>query len=134
MAASLRRRKKSSKVWGSCSVCLEYMLLSLRQCTVRHAQRIALCLRVIEPAATKVAATEWPNPSALDETNMYRPVPYIAPCGNRVCTVCSGTATADVWSLVTSDDPSASPAYDSDDELIRANDFSNLEDVWSGPE
>jgi hypothetical protein len=112
----------------------EYMLLSLRQCTERHAQRIAVCLRVIEQAASKIAPAKWPNRSPLDETDMYRPVSYIAPCGNRACTVCSGAAMRNAWSLVTPDIPSAFVVHDSDDELIRANDFSDLEDVWCGLE
>lgn len=56
----------------------EYMHLTLRQCSERHAQKIAQCLRVIERAAASIAPSQWPGRSAPD----------IEPCGNATCQVC----------------------------------------------
>jgi hypothetical protein len=63
----------------------EYMHLTSRQCSERHAQKIALCLRVIERAAATAAATKWPAPPAYE----------IEPCGREGCSVCSRSQTGD---------------------------------------
>jgi hypothetical protein len=47
----------------------EYMHLTLRQCCERHAQKIALCLRVIETAAATVAKTEWTKLRDSDDSD-----------------------------------------------------------------
>lgn len=76
-----------------------YMHCSLRQCTLRHAQRLAQCLRVIEKAAAKLARTQWPKPDQFEE-NDGSAAPQIPPCGKATCTICrSGVALASAWSL-----------------------------------
>lgn len=58
----------------------EYMHLTLRQCSERHAQKIALCLRVIENTLAPIAKTKWLAPNHTYE---------IESCGKDNCPVCS---------------------------------------------
>jgi hypothetical protein len=58
----------------------EYMHLTSRQCSERHAQKIALCLRVIENALAPIAKTMWPS---------GRPKYEVEPCGRKNCPVCA---------------------------------------------
>jgi hypothetical protein len=57
----------------------EYMHLTLRQCSERHSQKIALCLRVIENAAATIAKTKWPIHGPYE----------IESCGRDDCSVCA---------------------------------------------
>ena len=78
----------------------EYMLLSLRQCTQRHAQRLAQCLRVIERAAACVAKDQWPAPDVVNEADVYQTAHSIVPCSEQGCAVCRETvAVTQAWSL-----------------------------------
>lgn len=61
----------------------EYMHLTLRQYSERHAQKIALCLRVIETAAAPIAKTQWPAPPTYE----------IESCGRENCSVCALTGS-----------------------------------------
>jgi hypothetical protein len=61
----------------------DYMHLTLRTCCVRHSQKIATYLRVIETAAAPIAKTLWPAPLAYE----------IDPCGRENCSVCTRSAT-----------------------------------------
>jgi hypothetical protein len=63
----------------------EYMRLTLRQCSERHAQKIAQCLRVIETALANVAKTKWP---------VGRPMYEIESCGKANCSVCAQSDAA----------------------------------------
>lgn len=111
-----------------------YMHCSLRQCTLRHAQRLAQCLRVIERAAAKLARTQWPEPRQIEEDGGSG-VLQITPCGNASCTVCrSGGAVASAWSLpAESDDSGESRAtmfavedteFDTDTDAFSTEDWS----------
>jgi hypothetical protein len=83
-----------------------YMHCSLRQCTSRHAQRLAQCLRVIERAAAKLARTQWPEPDQIEEDGGCA-ASRIPLCGNATCTVCrSSVAVASAWSLPAESDDS----------------------------
>jgi len=83
----------------------EHMLLTLRECSPRNAQRIASCLRVIELTAAKLTRTIWAELQPVDDDHMYAPVQGIPPCGQPGCPICSRTAAlADSWTLLSSDD------------------------------
>ena len=69
----------------------EYMHLTLRRCSERHAQKIAQCLRVIEHAARAVAETQWPSPGTANEPGTFTAASYITPCGSETCVICSGS-------------------------------------------
>jgi hypothetical protein len=69
----------------------EYMHLTLRRCSERHAQKIAQCLRVIEHAAKTVAETQWPSPGIVNEQGTFTATSYITPCGSETCLICSGS-------------------------------------------
>ena len=58
-----------------------YMQLTLRECTTRHAQKIAQCLRVIEHASRKIAENSW--------LSLNSRIYDITPCGNESCIICS---------------------------------------------
>ncbi|QBE64279.1 hypothetical protein [Pseudoduganella lutea] len=66
-----------------------YMESTLQECSNRHAKRIALCLRVIENAATKLSNTVWPALDSLQELEGSSLAIGITPCGNPLCSVCS---------------------------------------------
>lgn len=70
----------------------EYMHLTLRRCSERHAQKIAQCLRVIEHAARTVAEYQWPSSTTTNELGIFTAASYITPCGSETCVVCSGSA------------------------------------------
>lgn len=73
----------------------EYMHLTLRQCSERHAQKIAQCLRVIEKAAASIAPSQWPGHSE----------PNIEPCGKLACSVCGRSSMhASSWDAESNDD------------------------------
>jgi hypothetical protein len=64
-----------------------------KECTVRHAQRLALCLRIIDQSALKLAATLWSPRSQLEITTHD-----IVPCGKETCSVCmSGLSSIYSW-------------------------------------
>lgn len=63
---------------------LEYMRLSSRPCSERHAQRLAQCIRIIERAA-RTAKSEWPDASHVDEADSYTTVHSIVPCSEQDC-------------------------------------------------
>jgi hypothetical protein len=67
-----------------------YMFVSMRQCTRRHAQKIAQVLRVTVHAAAKVAETQWPPPDEVSDDHAFSSGGYITPCGSGSCTICSG--------------------------------------------
>lgn len=103
----------------------EYMLLSLRQCTQRHAQRLAQCLRVIERAAARVAKDKWPAPDQVNEADVYRTAHTIVPCSEQGCAVCRETAAAtQAWSLASSErDPTT--------DTLPVVDIDENEDGWA---
>jgi hypothetical protein len=68
-----------------------YMHASMRQCTLRHAQKIAQVLRVIIHAAAKVAEAQWPAPGEAVDQHTFGSADYITPCGSDTCTICSGS-------------------------------------------
>jgi len=74
----------------------EYMHLTLRRCSERHAQKIAQCLRVIEHAAKVIAVTQWPSPGEASEHLTFDSTNYITPCGSDTCAICSGS-TKQSW-------------------------------------
>lgn len=61
----------------------DYMHSTSRQCSGRHAMKIALCLRVIEKAAASIAEDQWPMPTTFE----------IEPCGKVNCSVCARSGT-----------------------------------------
>lgn len=113
----------------------EYMRLSLRSCTQRHAQRLAQCLRVVERALSRVAKSEWPDPSMIDEADTYRTVHLIVPCSEQGCAVCRYMAeVTEAWSLTSADKDatsfSTSPTLDTAD----VDGWSDLEDDLFAPD
>jgi len=108
----------------------EYMLLSLRECTQRHAQRLAQCLRVIERAAARIAKDKWPAPGEVNEADVYRTVHSIVPCSEQGCQVCRETpAVTQAWSLATAEQESIAdtpPGIDIDVE--NEDGWADLED------
>jgi hypothetical protein len=86
---------------------LEYMRLSLRPCTERHAQRLAQCIRIIERAA-RAAKSEWPEPGHVDDADLYTTMHSIVPCSEQGCSICRPSAEVEqAWSLTAAepDDP-----------------------------
>jgi hypothetical protein len=76
----------------------EYMHLTLRSCTERHAQKIAQCLRVIERGAKTLAETKWPPPGSVGDQFTFSSTNYITPCGSDTCAVCAGSPE-ESWDL-----------------------------------
>lgn len=68
-----------------------YMLATMRQCTLRHAQKIAQVLRLIVHAAAKVAEAQWPPPGEAIDQHSFGSAGYITPCGSVTCIICSGS-------------------------------------------
>jgi hypothetical protein len=108
----------------------EYMLLSLRECTQRHAQRLAQCLRVIERAAARIAKDKWPAPGEINEADVYRTAHSIVPCSEQGCEVCrETTAVTQAWSLATAEQDATtdiSPVVGVD--VANEGDWTDLED------
>lgn len=93
---------------------LEYMALSLRPCTERHAQRLAQCVRVIERAARPLKA-EWPESGLANELDSYTTMRSITPCSEQGCSICRPSAQVEqAWSLAT---------VAEQDDLTRTDDF-----------
>lgn len=68
-----------------------YMLATMRQCTPRHAQKIAQVLRLIVNATAKVAEAQWPPPGEATDQHTFGSTGYITPCGSDTCIICSGS-------------------------------------------
>lgn len=107
-----------------------YMLLSLRECTQRHAQRLAQCLRVIERAAARIAKDKWPASGEINEADVYRTAHSIVPCSEQGCEVCRETvAVTQAWSLATAEQDTTidtSPVVGTD--VANEDDWADLED------
>lgn len=89
---------------------LEYMRLSLRPCSERHAQRLAQCVRIIERAARTVKS-DWPEPGHADEADSYMTLHSIVPCSEQGCSICRPSVGVEqAWSLTAAeqDDPTDS--------------------------
>lgn len=98
----------------------EYMHLTLRECSERHAQKIAQCLRVIEWSAAKVAKTQWPAPTEIDQLYSHAATPVIEPCGNISCTICARTGLETPgWGLLLPE----SHEDDDDDFAVEVDDW-----------
>jgi len=83
----------------STQLILDDMQLSLRHCSERHAQRLAMCLRIIERAAQTVKC-KWPEPSHIDEADSYTAMRTIVPCSEQGCLICRSSANVEqAWSL-----------------------------------
>jgi hypothetical protein len=109
----------------------ECMLLSLRQCSQRHAQRLAQCLRVIERAAARIAKDKWPSPGLADETDTYRTAHSIVPCSEQGCQVCRETlVVTQAWSLAPAEQDSTADSLPSLDIDVKNEDaWADLEDA-----
>lgn len=110
---------------------LEYIALSLRPCTERHAQRLAQCVRVIERAARPLKA-EWPEPGLANELDAYTTMHSITPCSEQGCSICRPSVQVEqAWSLATEAeqcDLTGTDDFDSGNE----DDWADLEDDLLG--
>jgi hypothetical protein len=68
-----------------------YTLATMRQCTLRHAQKIAQVLRLIVNATSKVAEAHWPPPGEAVDQHTFGSAGYITPCGSDTCAICAGS-------------------------------------------
>jgi hypothetical protein len=83
---------------------LDYMRMALRPCSQRHAQRLAMCIRIIERAA-RAENSKWPEPSHGDGADSYMTLRTIVPCSELGCSVCQPSADAEqAWRLTAADD------------------------------
>jgi hypothetical protein len=95
-----------------------YMLATMRQCALRHAQKIAQVLRLIVRAAAKVAEAQWPPPGEATDQHAFDSGGYITSCGSDTCTICAG---------------SLQPNWDWPQHGASKDGAKSLEDDWIAP-